>query len=296
MPVERSNASSGRGGRQDRGRGRQRRGGHGDRGQRRGQRRGQDRGRGGHSSASGGNGTVNIPYSPPTYPPAAVPSFYITNDPELQTKLSQPGIKHIRFGANFEIKDSHLEMMSAIPGLMNTLEVLSLGDSDTGNGYFLTDAGVQSFLSRAPNLISLTLDACTQLTDATLIHALESCPLLRLVQITGNDKREGQITDAVFKTLREKENLGANLKVLAFYDQAIYSSSEESKMFTKARKEVTIRMGETLGDGVTANMLAAMTGGASTYAYRDGEMIGTSTDMGAFGPGGIGMPFPYYYL
>ncbi|KAL0569290.1 hypothetical protein V5O48_012677 [Marasmius crinis-equi] len=286
MPVERSTAGSSRTGGQSHGRGRQRGGAQGNRSQR--GRGGGGRGRGGRR---GGTRPVDVPYSPPTYPPAATLNLYATNDPGLQTKLSQPGIKRIRFGDDFQIEDSHLQTMSAIPGLMNTLEVLSLGDSDTGNGAYLTDAGVQLFLSQSPHLISLTLDACTRLKNATLIHALESCPRLQHLRITGNDKVKGGITDAVFKTLRERADLGTNLKELVLYDQSVDPFRKDFKAFSKARKELTIREGETLGDGIADNMIAAMTGGSSLSAWKGGKMVGMDVDMGIYGPGGYDMPF-----
>ncbi|KAL0059503.1 Homeobox protein tos8 [Marasmius tenuissimus] len=224
----------------------------------------------------------------------------VVEEPQAQaplptTKLNLPGIKQIRFGEDFDIRDAHLQTMSSIPTLMSTLQVLSLGDSDTGKGAWLTDAGVQSFLSQAPNLISLTLDACRDLTDATLIHALESCPRLQLLQITGNDKVQGKITDSVFRTIRERQNIGVNLRELVLYDQPVSPYSKDFKDLSNARKDLTVREGETLGDGIAANMIAAMSGGAMTTAWKNGEMVGIDTDMGFYGPGGYDVPFDDFF-
>ncbi|KAK1227757.1 hypothetical protein PQX77_009228 [Marasmius sp. AFHP31] len=274
-----SNRNRGRGA-QPRG-GREDRGGHGQHG----------RGRANTSRGSRTGGQPNfVPYVQPSFAPEAILDLHRTNESDFNFKFNQPGIQCVKFG-DFDVKDSHLQAMSSVPGLMNSLQVLFLGDSDTGSGWLLTDIGVQSFLSHATNLVSLSLDACTKLTNETLIYALESCPRLEYLRITGHDKLKGKIDESVFQIMKERENLGANLKELVLYDQYISTSEAEFKDFSIARKDLIIGTGETLGDGMGANMLAALTGGASLTAWKDGKVVHEKTDMGFYGPGGYEIDF-----
>ncbi|KAF9265317.1 hypothetical protein L218DRAFT_986488 [Marasmius fiardii PR-910] len=281
MPVERANLGSSRGGRgqsNNRGRGRSGRGGRAS------------RGRGG-----GRGGSSNVPYVPPTYPPQSTLYFRSASDPDLIAKLNQPRSEARRFWC----RCCHNRF--------------SLGDSDTGNGARLTDAAVQSFVSQTPNLVSLSLDACTHLSNATLIRALEFCPRLQHLRLTGNDKVKGNITDLGLKLLREREDLGVDLKELVLYDQGLGHKSIQD--LAKAKKGLIVREGETLGrvlffiiqksftfpasmhpmlmlmlalffvrDGIAANMFTAMEGGVMTTAWKNGKRIGFDVDTG-FGYG-----------
>lgn len=131
--------------------------------------------------------------------------------------------------------------------MTTTLEKLSLGDSDTGNGGRLSDDVVQSLVAAAPNLRVLSLDACTQLTDATLIAALTQCPRLELLAITGNDKVGGRITRQALKTLKDQPTLGPALKELVLYDQRGDGLDNAAQTLTAAPSSFAVKTGETLG-------------------------------------------------
>uniref|UniRef100_A0A0W0F2Y8 Uncharacterized protein n=1 Tax=Moniliophthora roreri TaxID=221103 RepID=A0A0W0F2Y8_MONRR len=93
-----------------------------------------------------------------------------------------------------------------------------------------------------------------------------------------------------FQVQEERPDLGANLKELVLYDQHI-NGDKETKATTKARKRLVIRVGETLGDGIADNVIAVMTGGAMTTAWKNGKMVDFGVDEGFYGSGGYDMPF-----
>src|SRR5438045_5222768 len=53
---------------------------------------------------------------------------------------------------------------------------------------------------------------------------------------------------------------------------------EEVKELSSARPELAIKTGETLGDGLAVNMVAAMTGGAQTRTWIGGKVVDMHTD------------------
>ena len=135
----------------------------------------------------------------------------------------------------------HLQEIAARPVLMENLQSFHVGDSETGNGGHLTEGAVQAFLCQAQKLRMLTLDACNALTDATLIKALESCPRLESVRVTGHDKSNGRVRGAVLTALRKRKTLARNLKELVLIDQDI--KDKDALSTTKVRRELAIVLG-----------------------------------------------------
>lgn len=170
---------------------------------------------------------------------------------------------------------------------MASLEWLELGDSGTGHGGHLTNEAVQEFLFEAPKLRVLKLDACNALSDITLIRALEYCPSLELVRVTGHDKSPGNIRGPALHALKTRLNLGINLKELVLVDQSV--NDEEVEELTFVRKGLAVLTGDTVGSGVTSQMAAATNGGGLIVTYYDGRMADFDTD-------GMLMDTPYSIL
>ncbi|KAI0311836.1 hypothetical protein OF83DRAFT_1087430 [Amylostereum chailletii] len=288
MPVERtagtSSSGSQRGGGRGRG-GRGRGGGNASTSTRAGRSGGRGSGRG--RGRGGGASRRNEPYAPPVFPEDATLRFESSSDPDLAAKLDRAGVKSLRFGPDFDVRNDHLLAIAQRPLLAAGLEVLSLGDSDTGCGGQLSDDGVQTLLKATPNLRSLSLDACTQLTPSTLFCALESCPRLEHLRITGHDKGSGRINAKAMKDLKAKPEVGTSLRELVLYDQHLGDDNAVIAL-TKARKKLTVRTGETMGNSMAASMIDD--GGAMTTAYKGGKMVGFDFDEGMFGGGG----FPFF--
>lgn len=288
MPAERSNAAvRGRGGASRSG---GNRGGRGSRGGNRGGRRGRG-GRGG-PGRRGRGGSNYTAYQVPNIPDSKTLRFdggYHNNDATNwdETKLDTPGIEKIHFGPNFPVKDQHLAAIYSRPALAASLKSLSLGDSDTGNGYYITEAAVIALVNACPNLRVLMLDAVTSLGDAALLACVQACPHLERLQITGNDKVKGKVNGTSLEQLKASPNLAPSLKELVLYDQPVLGRLDKAiKALSSERKTLAITTGDTLGDGIADNMIAAMTGGETTSTWLGGKIVRLETDMGLFGHGG----------
>lgn len=140
---------------------------------------------------------------------------------------------------------AHLEVCGA-------LEYLDLGDSDTGNGVWVTDKGVTALAAACPNLVVLKLNACTNVTQKAAVSIAEACPKLEKLWITGHDKSRGAIKPkALLKVLGDRQELVPNLRELGLYDQngdlGMGGDSAISKL-SKKRGRLAIMSGETTAD------------------------------------------------
>ncbi len=198
------------------------------------------------------------------------------------------GIKRVSFGPDFNVNDTHLAAICCRPYLASSLVSLSLGDSDSGNGAWLTDHGVIVLVRACPNLRELRLSAATKLTDEAFLAICQACPSMESLCITGNDKVKGRLTSASLKKLIDSSDLVPKLKRLVLWDQNYMG--EEVKVLSCARPELAIETGETLGDGIAANMIAATTGGAQTRTWLGGKVVDVHTDPGWYAPGMMDFP------
>jgi hypothetical protein len=225
-------------------------------------------------------------YCPQTFSNAETRNFSSNSTWDMK-KLDEGGIKRVCFGPDFNVHDTHLAAICCRPDLASSLLSLSLGDSDSGNGAGLTDHGVIVLVQACPNLRELTLSAATKLTDEAFLAICKACPSIESLCITGNDKVKGRLTSASLKKLMDSPDLVPKLKRLVLWDQ---NYMEDVKVLSSARLELAIETGETLGDGIAANMIAAMTGGAQTRTWLAGKVVDVHTDPGWYGPGMMDFP------
>ncbi|KAJ7272901.1 hypothetical protein C8J57DRAFT_261774 [Mycena rebaudengoi] len=127
------------------------------------------------------------------------------------------------------------------------------------------------------------LEAFTWLGDATLLAIFESCPRIETVHLSGNDKVSGKVSTKALNKLAQTPTLAPTLKSLVLYDQRGLDRSV--KALSKARPALWIFTGETLGNGISANMVAAMSGGASAETWLGGNIVNMDFDHGMYGPG-----------
>ena len=99
------------------------------------------------------------------------------------------GIVAVRFERDFDIKSEHVK--SLVEAIGGSLDSLTLGSSDTGDGVWLTDAGVLAIVKHCPNLRQLALCSCTNVSDKAFIAVLEGLPHLEVLHCTGHDRSSG---------------------------------------------------------------------------------------------------------
>lgn len=248
--------------------------------------------------ARGSGGGPQRPNPPPRYSASQTLTFgSYSGIPWNEEALNAPGIKKIHFSPSFEIQNAHLDAIRSRPALAASLQSLSLGDSDTGNGFYLSDQAVINFANACTNLVICQLDATTKLTDAALIAICQSCTSLETLQITGNDKSRGSLRGEGFTFLAENPTIAPNLKQLVLLDQNTDEKKckQALKQLSVKRESLAIHTGETLGDGMADQMIAAMSGGAGSEVMMGGKFVSYDVDMGIFGEGGYGSCFRLLY-
>lgn len=162
-----------------------------------------------------------------------------------ETKLEVPNIGTICFGRDFSVRDEHLDIIRSRPGVASYLRELSLGNSDTGCGGAISDEGIVNLAKACPNLVKVSLDAATNLTDAALQGICEACPRLKILYIMGHDKRDGEIHGSSLKFLADHPEVAPELKELDLHDQPHYKFSKIAEELTLKRQGLEIRTGKT---------------------------------------------------
>ncbi|KAF7794959.1 hypothetical protein EIP86_006102 [Pleurotus ostreatoroseus] len=236
-------------------------------------------------------GTGYKPYVRPECTPQrtlSYPGVRMSYEPDeidlaiLDAPRTEP-VERLHFGKHFDPEDRHLDLIAARPAIMASLKQVELGCAETRNGDRLTDAAVQAFLAAMPNLRILTLDSCFALTNATIIKALESCPLLESVRITGYEKVPGSILPGkALREMKRRKTLGQNLKEIVLLDQSSFDDDEddEAMELTKMRKGLAVKLGRTVGNGLDARMIAAENGGETIVTNSNGRCADMQVDDG----------------
>lgn len=99
-----------------------------------------------------------------------------------------------------------------------SLVVLTLGSTDSGCGCHLTDQSAIYLANNCPKLRRLVLESATNITDKGMCELIDKCKNLEELEITGNDKISGKLTDASLKKLFD-DNVLPNLQQVCVNDQ-----------------------------------------------------------------------------
>lgn len=95
----------------------------------------------------------------------------------------------VQFGADFDVRDSHVTRL--VDALGPQLQSIYLGSSDTGCGTWLTDAAVHAIVRGCPSLRQLALCSCTNVTDKAFLAVVEGLQQLEVLHCTGHDRTSG---------------------------------------------------------------------------------------------------------
>ncbi|KAJ7494452.1 hypothetical protein B0H11DRAFT_936915 [Mycena galericulata] len=195
-----------------------------------------------------------------------------------------PSAFNVQFGVNFSIEDSHIAGFSARPDICRRLQRFAAGDTNTGNGGGVHDepAFIQ-FVRLCSSMRVFRLEAFTSLSDATLLAIFEACPRIEMVQLTGHDKSSGKVTGTALRKLARTPSWAPNLKALYLLDQT-HTLDASVKALSAARPTVWIFTGETLGESMSAQIVASMDGGADSHTWLGGKIVSISNDCGTLAP------------
>jgi len=216
-------------------------------------------------------------YTPYQYPAfAGTSNLYFDTEATWDAGKLVAGIKGVKFGDKFNIKDSHIDALAnAELGFRSSLLNLSCGNSDNGYGGSLTTEAVVRLASACPNLVSVQLEAARNLDDTALLAIAENCKDVVFIGISGHDRGLGKISDTALKTLKGEKKVATKLRYLYIVDQPV---SKACKALSKARKALAIIEGRTEGDGIAAQWLAS---GEPLTTWFGGKEVGEDgEDMG----------------
>lgn len=137
-------------------------------------------------------------------------------------------------------------IVAAGAALCDSLQEFRSGDSETGNGAWLTDTAVVNLAATCPNLIHVGLEASKGLTDTSLIAFFRNCPNIRYIAITGNDKNSGSVQGPALDELRENSDWGKKLERISVTDQCGDKKLLDSiESLSTSRKTLSILSGGT---------------------------------------------------
>ena len=105
--------------------------------------------------------------------------------------------------------------------------------------------GILDLVGACPNLLVLSLDATTSLTDTALRGICESCPNLQSLRITGHDRHHGGIQGSSLKFLADHPEVAPGLRELVLYDQSESKIEKPMTALSKKRKTLAIKTGDT---------------------------------------------------
>ncbi|PNW86379.1 hypothetical protein CHLRE_02g084100v5 [Chlamydomonas reinhardtii] len=222
-----------------------------------------------HASATGNSeaGSVSRPNGTPgkRRSTSRRSHVFLTNHAALDQLLVSPDascISAVTFGAGFHVRDEHLRRLADALG--SQLRSLRLGDTDTGDGVFVTDEAVKHVASKCPGLEELALEGCVGVSDAGFTAVLSSLSGLRELHLTGHDRSSGMLT---CKGLSPLINGGAlpNLRQLYITDQMAVKFETVQRLIRR-RKDVQVLAGETDGDSAAWGAVLQQMG----RSYGDG--------------------------
>lgn len=108
------------------------------------------------------------------------------------------------------------------------------------------------------------MESASNVKDDAFAALLKSCPELEYLDISGNDKVSGRLSDKSFKLLQTDATLVPKLRKLYVVDQRM--SKKMAEKVVKGRPQLFIQGGESDGDGYASAMVMEMTGAS----YGDG--------------------------
>ncbi|KAF8191556.1 hypothetical protein K438DRAFT_1970540 [Mycena galopus ATCC 62051] len=154
-----------------------------------------------------------------------------------------------------------LKSFTARPAVCGRLMRFTAGDPSTGNGgYVRHEAAFIRFVRLCPNMRVFQLDVFTSLSDIALA----------IFELTDHDYR-GNVSGMALKTLARTPSLAPTLKALYLLDQR--DSSNAVKELSKARPTLWMFTGETLGNSMSAQLLATEAEGeADTQTWLGGKI------------------------
>jgi hypothetical protein len=190
-------------------------------------------------------------------------------------------LRHLTY-SNFNLCSLHLDaILAAGPSFSHQLEVIELGDSETGKGSRVRDGAVIQLAKACPGLVHMSLAGTRFLTDASLSAIFDNCPHIRYLSITGNDRCTEDINGVSLEALAKNSALVPALGKLRLTDQETCNQTLDKacKSLSSARKRLAIEVGNTHERG---GHVTTWLGGKQIDGYQAFEGPGGFSQYGGY--------------
>lgn len=184
------------------------------------------------------------------------PRVHLARKEDLEAFLeTKEEAQTVCFGSQFSVTDS--DVMKVID-LCKHLVVLELGSSDSGCGGAITDALLDHIVRNCTKLRKLRLESAHSVTDNAVLSVMNHCNELEFLEVSGNDRITGKISDRSLKALFDR-NVLPKLKELVLTDQSDISH-EVMMRLRRCRSNIDITAGHTDSDSMAWSLVLGMTG------------------------------------
>ena len=190
------------------------------------------------------------------------PRVHLAHREDLEGFLETKGeAQAVCFGSQFAVCDD--DVMKVID-LCKQIVVLELGSTDSGCGSDITDKLLYYIAQRCPMLRKLRLESAREVTDDAVLQVMNHCQHLEFLEVSGNDKSSGRVSDRCVKALFN-DNVLPNLKVLCLTDQPGVTYDLIMRL-RRCRPSLEVTAGYTDSDSMAWSFILSMPG----RKYGDG--------------------------
>ncbi|KAI4646790.1 hypothetical protein J4E93_005014 [Alternaria ventricosa] len=224
---------------------------------------------------------VYEPYEPAQVPPSRM--LYYGSKEAWETRgpadIKRTGIQQIQFTDDLCVTDIHINTIAAAsPEFRKSLRTIGCGCGA------VSDAAVANLTRAVPSLKDIYFVETQSLTDNAIISIVRNCPDIERIAISGDDRTSGKVNCRGLVDVLADTTVAKKLQHLELWDQRLHDRSV--KKISKARPKMAIVDGETVGDSMAAQMVAAQTGAGYMRFYLGGHLVNTG---GGLRPGDFGL-------
>ncbi|KAI4671266.1 uncharacterized protein J4E88_009300 [Alternaria novae-zelandiae] len=197
--------------------------------------------------------------------------------------VKRTSIQKIHFTDDFCVTDMHIKAIATAPReFRKSLHTIYCDYGD------VSDAAVAILTRAVPHLKDVDFCDTHTLTENAITSIVKNCPGIERIAISGDDRTPGKIKCRGLEDVLADLTLAKKLRHLELWDQDLDIKSV--KKISKARPDMAIVSGKSVGDSMAAQIVAAQTGRGWRYVYLGGHLVDSGGGFAVedFGYGDLG--------